>query len=1220
MTKALPHSGSYESDGLIPLTPEYFEQEHGAYVKAIEEALANPAIRNIALSGGYGVGKSSILREVARKLGGRVVELSMSTLAPLEASSLDDSVPKQATTPTNRIQQEIVKQLLYREDPRKTQGSRFRRIERFARRRELAFATLMGFVTALIFLLTGWTQRIGAELHLLSVLGVWLHLFILILSVATTFAVRLLCYGRIHIRQLSAGSATVTLDDKSVTYFDQYLDEIVYFFEVSKRDIVIFEDIDRFNESHIFETLRSLNTLLNVSPHIDKRRPIRFIYATKDSIFAPGGLERERRDDEQAHTADCDPAYIETLRANRTKFFDVVIPVVPFITHSSARNLATQLLRGIRHNIHPDLIDLAARYVPDMRLLTNVRNEFIVFRERLYSGEGKHLELSETCLFAMMLYKSTHLTDFEAIRFGNSSLDQLYDVGRQLVIANVKRLDQELRAARQRLTKLEGAVFRSRQLGDKVVAYSDRLFGHHAWDSRYKSFAHAGADISVEALHTATFWKAFIAPVDEQNLTVTYTRDNQRLSFSRTSLAEALGESLEIEDWDDSVRAELEAVINKHYADLRFLRSADIGDLIRRPDLLVGYNGKEQPLDAVARALLTQGLAFQLLRSNYIDRNFTLYTATFHGDRVSPAAMTFIIHHIDRDVMDEYFALSASDVEAVIRERGKDALSDRALYNISILDHLLGTSDTHADIMIYSLTPLGGDQRRFMQAYLGSPGTHQHTAFVARFATMSPQVLVYLTSGVALDDDTRLTLVSAALGSLMPGVTYLVDAPLSTYLHTHYAALPVLNSSAATIDAAAPLVAVFTDADVRVSSLAPLSDSVRRAFIANNLYAINRENLVIAFENDSMLALDVARDLDMAIYSYILGHLGAYLTAIPETSATVYRGEHFIPVIMDVLREDDAHLHDVIARASADCSVVDIADILEGAWPSLAAHKRFPPTFGNVSHYISEIGSLDDNLASLLAYNGALTEHETVDEGDKAALALTILSARSELPAPPLRAALVKSLTLSDFLDVEKIEAESGELFALLLQDGVIEDKGASYAHLLETDWATRELFIHHSEHFKDYMTPALVQEDVARILASESIDEKIKCAIADRADELARGSSREGFMELARFAVEKGRLLSLETVERLASNGVQSQHVIALLAPHLMASGLDRLIAILNSLDSDYPQLTSVGWDKPTIPNTRADRALLETLKQHGIVNRFVAAGGQLKVHKKRK
>ena len=153
-TQQEPDSGG--SWNLIPLTPEYLSKEHGQYVEAIKAALDNKQIRNIALSGNFGVGKSSILQEIARQQDGRVVELSLSTLAPIEASKLDESVPIQATTPTNRIQQEIVKQLLYREDPGKTPASRFRRIERFQWCREIEFSVLLGLAIAIIFVLTGW--------------------------------------------------------------------------------------------------------------------------------------------------------------------------------------------------------------------------------------------------------------------------------------------------------------------------------------------------------------------------------------------------------------------------------------------------------------------------------------------------------------------------------------------------------------------------------------------------------------------------------------------------------------------------------------------------------------------------------------------------------------------------------------------------------------------------------------------------------------------------------------------------------------------------------------------------------------------------------------------------------------------------------------------------------------------------------------------------------
>lgn len=171
---------------LTPLTPDYNEDEHGIYVKHLMEAVKEDAVRNIALSGHYGSGKSSILREFTdryeeekgaflpakaffvrqqtqRDNGNQkkekaathkntkyVVEISLSTLASAKAynnsatEKQEGSLPAQAMTITNRIQQEIVKQLLYREDPDKTRSSRFRRIERFQVCRTIKIATFLG--------------------------------------------------------------------------------------------------------------------------------------------------------------------------------------------------------------------------------------------------------------------------------------------------------------------------------------------------------------------------------------------------------------------------------------------------------------------------------------------------------------------------------------------------------------------------------------------------------------------------------------------------------------------------------------------------------------------------------------------------------------------------------------------------------------------------------------------------------------------------------------------------------------------------------------------------------------------------------------------------------------------------------------------------------------------------------------------------------------------
>lgn len=50
------------------------------------------------------------------------------------------------------------------------------------------------------------------------------------------------------------------------------------------RDVVIIEDLDRFEDPSIYASLRELNTLLNSSGQL-RKRPVHFIYAVRDSIF-----------------------------------------------------------------------------------------------------------------------------------------------------------------------------------------------------------------------------------------------------------------------------------------------------------------------------------------------------------------------------------------------------------------------------------------------------------------------------------------------------------------------------------------------------------------------------------------------------------------------------------------------------------------------------------------------------------------------------------------------------------------------------------------------------------------------------------------------------------------------------------------------------------------------------------------------------------------------
>ena len=70
-------------------------------------------------------------------------------------------------------------------------------------------------------------------------------------------------------------------DESNDSFFDKYLNEVLYIFINSKINTFVFEDMDRYNDNYIFEKLKEINTLVNNKVN---NRVIRFVYLLKKMI------------------------------------------------------------------------------------------------------------------------------------------------------------------------------------------------------------------------------------------------------------------------------------------------------------------------------------------------------------------------------------------------------------------------------------------------------------------------------------------------------------------------------------------------------------------------------------------------------------------------------------------------------------------------------------------------------------------------------------------------------------------------------------------------------------------------------------------------------------------------------------------------------------------------------------------------------------------------
>ena len=251
------------SSELIVLSPHYDEKHHGLYVKKLEQAVRNPKVRNIALTGGYGTGKSSVIQGLVERIHSskefnktRPIVISLPTIQVADESDFKNDR-------TDRIQRDIVKQLLYRSNPRKMRGSQYRRITHVtAPQRVITCFIVAAFLTFTFWLLAKpdwhWHWSQGGSLW-----GYWQPIMVQAILWGLTLYTDWVWVDKPTIKGLELGPTKLELEKNSSgsSYFDQCLNEIIYYFEVSGANFVIFEDLDRFDDPYIFDALHELKLI-----------------------------------------------------------------------------------------------------------------------------------------------------------------------------------------------------------------------------------------------------------------------------------------------------------------------------------------------------------------------------------------------------------------------------------------------------------------------------------------------------------------------------------------------------------------------------------------------------------------------------------------------------------------------------------------------------------------------------------------------------------------------------------------------------------------------------------------------------------------------------------------------------------------------------------------------------------------------------------------------
>lgn len=301
------------------------------YEQVLNQAFSSPRLKNIAITGPYGAGKSSILasylqsKEASDKnYANLCLRISLAHFQPTKSGNeLTDEqglkpVLKDGEAVSSSYQMEqllegkIINQILHKIPAKVAKEAGFKMVDMDNEIKSNAFswftATITGILLVYLFIppLAAPVVRHFAPSYNNLFLLILLVLAIVFIAIAVSFSY---IHGKdiktffSHLQRVKIeGNEIELFQDKDAAYFDKYLDSILYITDHSGKQFLIFEDIDRFDTTLIFERLKEINELVNAKRKPRQEAPIKFIYLLRDDIF---------------------------LNKDRTKFFDFLIPIIP---------------------------------------------------------------------------------------------------------------------------------------------------------------------------------------------------------------------------------------------------------------------------------------------------------------------------------------------------------------------------------------------------------------------------------------------------------------------------------------------------------------------------------------------------------------------------------------------------------------------------------------------------------------------------------------------------------------------------------------------------------------------------------------------------------------------------------------------------------------------------------------------------------------------------
>ncbi|MFY0715224.1 hypothetical protein J1D01_16295 [Seonamhaeicola sp. NFXS20] len=618
------------------------------YLEALTKGVEDKGINNIALTGSYGSGKSSLIKTFEETTKGKFSFLKVS-LASFEKANLNKNKDLD-----RQLELSILQQIFYHVKSEKIPDSRFKRIKNITTGQLVKFSLWFAiwFLSALIIFSFNYLQKLNPANWTWRIIE--LDFQALIVFILFFLGVALLAKNIIRVlnnSKISKVSIKGELElgkdiDKSI--LNQYLDELIYFFERNYYNVVVIEDLDRFESVEIFTKLREINTLLNNSEQ--RKGDVVFLYAVRDDIFTG---------------------------KDRTKFFDFLVPVIPIINKSNSNEKLRERIASFGFDKKPTLkfIDDIALFIDDMRLLNNICNEYVIYRSNLSS------KLIQDNLLGMIVYKNMRPDDFVELHNSEGKLYNILSNKNQYIKERVNEIEKEIERLGENVLNIESeGIKRVEELKAIYINELNKVLDKPVSirvNSKYYSLEELMEDEVFEEFkelkrfvykrYDAVYDRILNINSDKSFNSLELSVDSERSFEKRLSYVNSTNFN-EVYSINDEIKK-----LKEEKGEVQNYTLKQLFEEINLMDILGSESSKDK-------------LTIFLLRNGYIDENYYDYISYFHGISMTRSDNEFM--QSVKSQIPNSFNYRLEKVEAIVKRLDTEYFKKEAILNFDLVDFI----------------------------------------------------------------------------------------------------------------------------------------------------------------------------------------------------------------------------------------------------------------------------------------------------------------------------------------------------------------------------------------------------------------------------------------------------------------------------------------------------------------------------------------------------